>query len=157
MRVETSLTDKLEKEWDGDLFGAKRGLATLIGWDSYWTFRSKGSRAGFPDRTVVRERVLWAELKRELTGRKSEDANRQPSDAQREWLDRLARAGGEVYLWRPSDLQEVALILGHPWRHDHGVLSSTSKPSWVPASAWVAGHGRYDETTAAEAARREVA
>jgi hypothetical protein len=73
-----------------------------LGWTTYHTLRSRGSRAGYPDRTLVRERILFVELKREKTG---------PTDDQVEWLDKLATAGGEVYLWRPSDLDEIARIL----------------------------------------------
>lgn len=152
MRAAAPLADKLEKQWDNDLFG-KSGLATMLGWESHWTFVSKGSRAGFPDRTLARDRVIFAELKRELTGRKSEDANRQPTIAQIEWLDRLARAGGEVYLWRPSDLDEIARILSKPWQFQgwsrrlhasegHGTDNQTAW--WTPGSLWMPGIGRLD-------------
>jgi hypothetical protein len=124
-----SLDDKLEKEWDSDLFG-KKGLATLLGWESPWTFLSKGSRAGFPDRTLCRDRIIFAELKREPK------TATPVTPAQVEWLDRLAKAGGEVYLWRPSDLDEIALILAphHP-------------PTFTPASRWIPGTGRADSHT----------
>jgi len=54
--------------------------------------------AGFPDLVLVRDRVLFVELKTErgrLTLR------------QRAWLDALARASAEVRLWRPSNWPEI--------------------------------------------------
>jgi len=114
-RAPLALVDVAEKEWDFQLFNARAGLATTLGWTSYHTLRSRGSQPGYPDRTLWKQRHLFAELKRELTGRKSEDANRRPKPAQVAILDGLATAGAEVYLWRPSDLDEVARILGRPW------------------------------------------
>jgi hypothetical protein len=97
------LEDVLEKEWDATLFNSQRGLAPMLGWRlCYHTLRSKGSQSGFPDRVLVRERVIFAELKREKG---------KPTDSQIEWLDQLAFAGAEVYLWRPSDLEEIGQIL----------------------------------------------
>lgn len=128
-----NLEDKLEKQWDADLFG-KKGLATLLGWESHWTFLSKGSRAGFPDRTLCKDRIVFVELKRE------KKTATPLTTSQREWLDRLARAGGECYLWRPSDLDEIALILG---RSGH----PNTRMMHIPFSMWLPGHGRADGTT----------
>lgn len=58
--------------------------------------------AGLPDWLLVRERVVWAELKRQ-TG--------VTSARQREVLGALERAGSEVYVWRPSDWPEVERVL----------------------------------------------
>lgn len=148
------LEEKLERDWDRELFaaGRKPGLAVQLGWRSHWTFNSKGSAHGFPDRTLARDRVIFVELKRELTGRKSEDANRQPSPLQVEWLDRLAAAGGEVYLWRPSDLDEIGHILSRRWTwqgtwHRDRLGRSLQSPTqidWQPASLWIPGLGRSD-------------
>jgi hypothetical protein len=147
VRAPIPLAEKLEKQWDNDLF-SKNGLATTLGWDSYWTFRSKGSRAGFPDRTACRERIIYAELKRELTGKKSEDANRQPSAFQVYWLDKLAAAGGEVYLWRPSDLDEVARVLGKRWHYSaYNRSLQVDGKGWQPASLWIPSVGRSDSAT----------
>jgi VRR-NUC domain-containing protein len=55
------------------------------------------------DLTLVRDRVVWVELKTE-TGK--------VSAAQREWLDALKAAGAEAYIWRPSDLERVGQVLG---------------------------------------------
>lgn len=144
------LTDKLEKQWDADLFNPKKGLAPLLGWKSYHTLTSKGSAWGFPDRTLWKGRMIFAELKRELTGRKSEDAKRIPTPRQIEVLDDFVRAGCEVYLWRPSDLDEIAKILGKPWQFNPSVLTvpprlfTTDAGFWVPNSTWVPGVGRAD-------------
>jgi len=151
----TPLPEILERDWDRQLFaaGRKPGIATQLGWHSHWTFNSKGSAHGFPDRTLARDRVIFAELKRELTGKKSEDANRHPSAAQIGWLDQLARAGAEVYLWRPSDLDEIARILGKRWGHGHTdggtnvtFLFAPGEQPFRPRSLWIPGAGRADTT-----------
>jgi hypothetical protein len=130
------LEDVLEKDWDATLFNSKKGLAPMLGWSlCYHTLRSKGSQSGFPDRVLVRERVIFAELKRELTGKASVDRDRQPTEHQREWLDALAAAGAEVYLWRPGDLDEIAKI-----------LAARERPQLVPHCGWVAGR-RADDLT----------
>lgn len=137
------LTDLTEKQWTGQV----AELARSLGWKRYHTFRSERSPAGFPDEVFCRDRVVFAELKRELTGRKSDDRARQPSPLQVEWLDSLARAGCEVYLWRPSDLEELGRILSKRWRLDRlsGFLSGTeADTSWRPKSLWIAGAGRAD-------------
>jgi hypothetical protein len=149
------LTELLESEWDSQLFGTKRGLCRSLGWNlCYHTIRSKGSQAGFPDRFLVRGRMVFVELKRELTGRKSEDANRQPTDTQREWLDGIANAGGEAYLWRPSDLSEASEVLARRWQFHPAVANgdqiappylTTADATLAPRSVWVAGVGRAEE------------
>jgi len=136
IQAATPLADILEDDWDRQLFRGPKSLASMLGWTTYHTLRSRGSRSGYPDRTCVRERILFAELKREKT---------KPSLEQIEWLDRLAGADGEVYLWRPSDLDEIGLVLGKRWRFDDigGVLRG-SGGELRPASLWIPGHGRRD-------------
>lgn len=105
----------------------------------------EGQPLRLPDRTACRDRIIFVELKRELTGRKSEDAKRQPSDAQIAWLDRLASADGEVYLWRPSDLDEIARVLSTRWQFVNGRLGSADAGGvWTPGSIWIPGRGRAD-------------
>ena len=89
-----------EKELDA----AIRHIAGLCGWLRYHTYRSIRSPAGFPDLVLVRPpRVIFAELKSE-TGT--------ATTAQDEWLDTLRQCPGvETYLWRPSDLDDIATIL----------------------------------------------
>jgi hypothetical protein len=79
-------------------------LAKLFGWRRYHTWRSINSPAGFPDEVLVRrDRLVFAELKAE---------NGKVSPLQQEWLDDLGRVPGvEVYLWRPSQLDEITGIL----------------------------------------------
>ncbi len=123
--------DPLEKEWDFQLFNSKKGLAPMLGWNlTYHTLRSKGSQSGFPDRVLVRERVIFAELKREKGV---------VTDAQRDWLDGLAAAGAEVYLWRPSDLDEIARILNgrRNFVHPHGLTVDEYGARWLPRSLWL--------------------
>lgn len=135
-----------EDRWDAQLFRGPKALAVLLGWNrSYHTLRSKGSQPGFPDRVIVRDRCIFAELKRDLTGKASVDRARQPTDRQREWLDDLSAAGMEVYLWRPADLQEVAKILGHPWKFHRPGLLVSPRDQFAPVSSWIPGVGRVDE------------
>jgi hypothetical protein len=98
----TLLADMTEKEWTAQVVE----LARTLGYRRYHTYRSKNSEAGWPDEALVRERLILAELKRE-TGK--------VSDSQRQWLDALASAGQEVYVWFPSDLDEIGKVLGKRW------------------------------------------
>lgn len=124
------LADLTEKAWTAQLVE----LARTLGYKRYHTHDSRRSAHGFPDEVLVRDRVVFAELKRELTGRRSEDRNREPTDEQRVWLDKLAHAGGEVYLWRPSDLEEIGLVLSKRSRRE----------LYTPGSLWIPGVGRAD-------------
>lgn len=146
MRQSTPFEDLLEKDFTKQIFETKKGLAYSTGWQRvYHVFKSRNSPAGFPDWVLIRERIVYAELKREKG---------KPSPEQIRWLDDLVRAGGEVYLWRPSDIEEISVILGRRWgfvshrpgpdarpphlaRHDLGPL--------VPRSIWIPGKGRADD------------
>jgi VRR-NUC domain len=77
--------------------------ARVTGWLVYHTFHSKRSPSGFPDLVLVRERVVFAELKAAKTRITTE---------QMRWLDALDEAGGEVYLWRPDEWDEIERVLG---------------------------------------------
>lgn len=130
-----------EKEWDAFLYGAKDGVATTLGWTTYHTLRSKGSPAGFPDRTCWRERLLFVELKT-----MAKDSVLKPR--QIEFLTGMARAGAEVYVWRPSDYDEATRVLGMRGTFnplDGSVRTATAELR--PRSLWLpSGHRRDDET-----------
>lgn len=76
--------------------------ARLRGWNIYHTHDSRRSPAGFPDLVLVRERVVFAELKSER-GRLTVE--------QRAWLAALRTAGVEVFCWRPSQWDEIERTL----------------------------------------------
>jgi len=131
-----------------DVQAAILHVARLRGWRSYHTFDSRRSAAGFPDLVLVRDRVVFAELKRQ---------GALPRRDQVEWLDALAAAGCEVYLWTLDDLGWVCESLASGWAFvPHGETvriggSDLDGPRLVrrtvsvaPPCAWVPGHGRRD-------------
>ena len=81
-----------------------RQLAKLGGWQFYHTWNSIHSAPGFPDNVMARTpRLIFAELKTELG---------KVTVAQQKWLDILATVPGvEVYLWRPSEFEEIKKVL----------------------------------------------
>jgi hypothetical protein len=87
-----------EKQWSSQVYD----LCRLMGWKRYHTYFSKRSPAGFPDETLVRDRVVFLELKTE-TGK--------VSPHQKEWLTALLNAGAEVYIARPRDFTGLADVL----------------------------------------------
>jgi VRR-NUC domain len=75
--------------------------AKLLGWMVFHPFDSRRSTAGWPDLTLVhrrRARLMFMELKSE-TGRVTHE--------QHAWIDALARAGADVRVVRPVDLDAV--------------------------------------------------
>jgi hypothetical protein len=80
-------------------------------WLVYHTWRSERSEPGFPDLVMVLPgvSVVYAELKTE-TG--------VLTDEQEKWLLALAWTGETVFLWRPSDGDEIRDVI-----HDCHVLS----------------------------------
>lgn len=68
-----------------------------------WQTPVQADGAGFPDLVLVRDRVIWAELK-------SEKGKLSPE--QEQWIARLKAAGQEVYVWRPKDWNEIVTTLG---------------------------------------------
>lgn len=89
---------------ENELQGFVTTLARLHGWLVYHTYDSRRSEAGFPDLTMVRkDRVIFAELKSERG---------KVTQAQQTWLDALTGSGTvEVYVWRPSDLDDLEEVL----------------------------------------------
>jgi hypothetical protein len=136
MSISAAIKEMTEKEWDAQLFNSKKGVATMTGWTSYHTLRSRGSQPGFPDRTLYRDRVIFAELKAERG---------KPTERQIEWLTGLAGAGAEVYLWQPGDLDEIGLILSGQWvwlPGQHKLVPKHMPPGeptvgWQPCSLWL--------------------
>jgi hypothetical protein len=87
-------------------------LAHRLGWrvahfptiqnaDGRWMTPKQGDSKGFPDLVLVRDRVIFAELKR----------GRGPVRQEKlDWLSALANAGAEWYVWRPhqwGDIEEA--------------------------------------------------
>jgi hypothetical protein len=84
-----------EPRWvrERDFQVAMMELAHLLGWRLYHTWDSRKSEPGFPDLVMVRDRVVFAELK-SPRGRLRKD--------QAAWLCALRAAGAEAYLWWPG-------------------------------------------------------
>ena len=89
-----------EKQFGGQL----EQLCKILGWRYYHTHNSRFSAPGYPDYTLVRERVVFAELKIQAKRSKL-------SPTQIEWRDALLEAKQEWYLWRPRDMDDIAEIL----------------------------------------------
>jgi hypothetical protein len=87
-----------ERKWQAQVVQ----VARLHGWWVYHTYDSRRSQPGLPDLILVRERVVFAELKTD-TGRLTPD--------QRACLDALQAAGAEVYVWRPRDFELISPTL----------------------------------------------
>jgi hypothetical protein len=75
-----------------------RPAQTVAGWRTPWQYDGKG----FPDLILVRDRIVYAEIKTDR-GR--------PDPDQTVWLNALAAAGGETYLWRPRDWPDIQQTL----------------------------------------------
>lgn len=88
--------DKVADSWTEKQFQevvVKRARAH--GWLVYHTFDSRRSEPGFPDLVLVRDRIVFRELKTNQ-GRLSPYQSR--------FLAALKAAGADVGVWRPSDL-----------------------------------------------------
>lgn len=79
--------------------------AQKCGWMCFHTYDSrKTTGKGFPDLVMVKDRVVWAELKTQR-GRLTAD--------QKRWRYALLAAGEEYHLWRPSDWRIVQIVLAN--------------------------------------------
>lgn len=76
--------------------------ARLLKWHVYHTHDSRRSEPGFPDICLVRDRVVFLEVKTE-TGR--------VSPAQAEWIAAITAAGGTALVVRPSQWEEIVAAL----------------------------------------------
>lgn len=145
-RKQIPLEEMNESQFDGLLFRSADSVAATTGWRlRYHTHRSKNSEPGFVDRVLVRERIIFIETKAMETPTRA----RKPTALQVEWLDGLARAGGEVYLWTPLDYDEAGRVLGRRWRLERELpgapyLHLPDQPAWTPGSLWIPGVGRAD-------------
>jgi|GEM_PF-1569763 len=102
---------------EADLLTYVERTARLLGYRAYHTTFSIKSAAGFPDLVLTsagRRRTVYAELKQEglwpTVGRVRKETGRW-IEGQTDWLRDLQDAGNEVYLWWPSDAQDIARIL----------------------------------------------
>ena len=82
-----------EKQFQSQVVMAARSS----GWTVYHTY-DRRSAPGFPDLVLVRDRVLFRELKT--------DGGR-VSKAQESWGDALTAAGADFKIWRPRDLKTI--------------------------------------------------
>lgn len=78
------------------------GLATSEGWMAYHTFDSRRSSPGFPDLVLVRDRVVWMELK--------VHPNKPTADQER-WIDGLKAARQQAYVFYPEHWPVIRGIL----------------------------------------------
>jgi hypothetical protein len=69
---------------------------------TYWETPVAADGKGFFDLVLVRDRVIWAELKTDTGSTRPE---------QHAWHKAVRDAGGEVYLWRPSMWASIAHTL----------------------------------------------
>jgi hypothetical protein len=88
----------LERDWQNTVVA----LAKALDWRVYHTHDSRRSDPGFPDLVLVRDRIVYAELKNEA-GRLSK--------AQADWRNAIQAAGGTWFLWRPDDYEDVRQTL----------------------------------------------
>lgn len=122
-----------------------------------WRTAVAADGKGYVDLTLARDRMVFAEMKRQ---------REKPRPEQVEWLDAIALAGGEVYVWTLDDLLEVKQILDrrHAWtfiphgkvvadvvptagptlRHHEGPRLIFGNTLYAPRCAWIPGHGRRD-------------
>ena len=97
-------------------------LAKLHGWlvmhtraveirPGVWKTPLQG-HAGYPDLTLVHSfrGIIFAELKSDI-GR--------ISSTQKAWHDKIREAGGEIYVWRPKDLDQISTRLARKPDHDN--------------------------------------
>lgn len=139
MKPPIRLEDMTETQWDALVFRGPKSIAKQCGWTSYHVLRSRGSAPGYPDRTAWRDRLVLAELKTEKG---------KISDRQVDVLSGLAKAGAEVYLWRPNDLDEIGHVMAGRWTWDPvaRLLVGDDRRSWLPGSLWLPAGQRADET-----------
>ena len=114
---------------EADAQAAILDIARLQHWLTYHTHDSRGSDPGFPDLVLVRERIVHVEMKRQ---------GETPRPTQIDWLDRLARAGGEVYVWTIEDLDDAVAVLTKRWAYDSSSQQLGFHAEWwQPRTLWI--------------------
>ena len=83
-----------EKEFMQQVTDAARKL----GWKVYHTYDSRRSEPGFPDLVLVKDRILFRELKRN---------GMMVTPAQSEWGFAIVMCGGDWRVWTPEDWDEI--------------------------------------------------
>jgi hypothetical protein len=101
------LTDRerlLRSISEASLHNTVTNIAEALGWWVWHDYDSRRNRGGFPDLFMIRPpRVVFAELKKE---------NEQLRPDQVKVKALLERCPGvEIYLWRPSHLEELKRVL----------------------------------------------
>ena len=98
-----------ENEWTNHIITTARMYGWLVAHfragmmrSGRWCTPVQGDGAGFPDLVLCRDRVIFVELKSEK-GRLSA--------AQKHWISKLEKAGVEIYVWRPSQYDEIVAML----------------------------------------------
>lgn len=77
-------------------------FATAPTQSGQWATPIRADGRGFPDLVMVRERVIFAELKAQRG---------EVRPAQKNWAQCLTKASQEIYLWRPSDMDQIQEVL----------------------------------------------
>jgi hypothetical protein len=77
-------------------------VAKMLGWLCYHTYDSRRSASGFPDLVLVRERVLFRELK---------VGKNKLSQSQELWRDSIMDTGGDWAEWRETDMDDIVADL----------------------------------------------
>lgn len=73
-------------------------FAKAHGWVVYHTYNSQRSEPGFPDLVLVKDRILYRELKSE---------SGKLTIYQQQWGKAITNAGGDWQVWRPSQLDAI--------------------------------------------------
>ena len=95
------------KQTEAEFQRAVIQYAELNAWRVYHVANVKkqlrsGSSVGFPDLVLVRDQILFIELKSN-TGR--------VHAAQSDWITAIAQAGGKTDIWRPEDWDRIETVL----------------------------------------------
>ena len=77
-------------------------IAKQIGWLLYHTYDSRRCEPGFPGLVLVRDRVMFRELKTKKG---------KLTLAQIDWGRKLQASGADYAVWRPSNMREVIKTL----------------------------------------------